>query len=189
MKITLALLKELNAYKNDIVFFEENYPDGISAKDLILSLCDRNRHDIANWLLGKVLNNQNKMKYAIYAAELALHIFENKYPTDMRPREAINAAKNHLDPDTYALYDDACAARAACVARAAYDAAGAASNQAVRACYAANAASWAAWTIIPDASFAAHYTAFYSALATYNETADPYETYQKIINYGLELLE
>jgi hypothetical protein len=33
---------------------------------------------------------------AIYAAEQVLHIFENKYPNDSRPRDTIKAAKAYL---------------------------------------------------------------------------------------------
>lgn len=38
-------------------------------------------------------------KTAIFAAESVLHIFENKYPNDKRPRKAIAAAKAYLAGD------------------------------------------------------------------------------------------
>jgi hypothetical protein len=61
---------------------------------------------------------------AIYAAELALPIFEKKNPDDKRPRAAIEAAKAWLqDPSS------AAAAYAAAYAAAAYDAAYTASKK------------------------------------------------------------
>lgn len=40
------------------------------------------------------------MCYAIYAAKLVLHIFEDRYPDDKRPREAIKAVNRYLRDTT-----------------------------------------------------------------------------------------
>ena len=90
---------------------------------------------------------EQKRKYAIFAAQQVLDIFEAKYPDDERPRKAIEAAEAVLENDTkenrakadvaaaaaYAAYADATdAAEAdaytAYAAAAAYDAAAAADD-------------------------------------------------------------
>ena len=63
------------------------------------------------------------VKYAVFAAEQVIDLFEQKYPDDKRPREAIEAAKKCIDDPSEknkvaaAAYT---AAYAACVAYAAY---------------------------------------------------------------------
>jgi len=106
---------------------------------------------------------------AIYAAELVLPIFEKEYPEDMRPRDAIAAAKAYLKRPciktktaAYAAYTAAAAAYAA--ARAAYAAADAAyaayaaadaADAAARAAYAAADAAYAAYAAADAADAAA----------------------------------
>ncbi len=84
---------------------------------------------------------------ALLFAEEVLHIFEEKYPKDLRPREAIEAAKHWLSERTAeaanAAYAAAYAAANAAYAADAYAAANAA-NTAYAAAYAANAAYAAA---------------------------------------------
>ena len=61
---------------------------------------------------------------AIFSAELVLHIFEEKYPEDKRPRLAIEAAKKWLvNPSKETAAAAAAAAAAAYAAYAAADAA------------------------------------------------------------------
>ncbi len=49
--------------------------------------------DYAHWLFVRFVPRELYLKYAIYSAELVLHIFEHQFPDDNRPREAIEAAK------------------------------------------------------------------------------------------------
>ena len=92
--------------------------------------------DYANWLLCKVFSKKQRVQYAIYAAMLVLHIFEDERPNDKRPRKAIEAAEAYLKNPCKETKD---AARAA--ARAAWEAGEDA--------WAAGAAAWeagdAAW--------------------------------------------
>jgi hypothetical protein len=134
-----------------------------------------------NWLLMRLMNKKQKVMYAIYAAELVIHIFEDKYPKDKRPRKAIAAAKEYLKTPcartkklTYAA-DAAAAADAADAADAAAYAAYAADAAAYAAAYAADAAAYAA--------DAAAYAAAYAAAA-----AEKKKTYERIFLYGLELI-
>ncbi len=84
--------------------------------------------------------NENKRKdviilFAILCAEAVLSVYENKYPTDDRPRKAIEAAREYLKIKTA---DAAFAAYAAAFAAfAAYAAAFAAADAAANATYAA----------------------------------------------------
>jgi len=120
---------------------------------------------------------EDSVKLAIFSAELVIDIFENKYPTDDRPRKAIEAAKAYLvavksgDKEAAAGAAGAAAEAAAEAAEAAAGAAwaaagaavvaagaaaGAAARAAARAADAAGAAARAAEAILPklDAWFA-----------------------------------
>ena len=94
---------------------------------------------------------KEKLSLAIQCAEIVLHIFEERYPDDKRPREAIEAAKACLaDPtkeNINAAYDASYDANSA--ARddddnddAAFYAANAAGNIAYGAAYAADTATY-----------------------------------------------
>ena len=80
----------------------------------------------ANWLLTRVFNREQKIQYAVFAAEQAIDIYEKKYPTDKRPRAAIEAAKKCITDKSAAAAAYAAAAAAAYAADAAYAAAAAA---------------------------------------------------------------
>ena len=59
-------------------------------------LTEDNHNDWANWVIVRVMTHEQKVQYAIFAAEQVIDIFEKKYPSDDRPRKAIEAAKNYL---------------------------------------------------------------------------------------------
>ena len=100
---------------------------------------------------------------AIGFAEKALPIWEQKYPEDMRPREAIEAAKEWLKNPSYAAANDAHAAANA--ARTAVRAAAYAAYAAAYAANAANAAANAAAYAAASGSAAANAAAVRAALA------------------------
>ena len=87
-----------------------------------------NKYQYSNWLLSKILSKENRIRYAIFAAELVINIFETKYPGDKRPRNAIETAKKYLnnqtDENKNAAAYAANAANAAAYAADAADAAG-----------------------------------------------------------------
>ena len=110
---------------------------------------------------------------AIEFAEQSLPIFEERLPNDLRPRQAIQAARDYLDGtiDLAALrkaYATAYAA-AASYAAAAYAASYSASYAAYAAAYAASS-----YSASYSASYAASYAASYSADATAYAAAAPY---------------
>ena len=61
-----------------------------------LKITADHRLDWANWVICRVFDRTNKVRYAIFAAEQVIHLFEKKYPDDKRPRKAIEAAKEWL---------------------------------------------------------------------------------------------
>lgn len=67
---------------------------------LIEKLIAADKLDWANWAMARLLGKRDRIRYAIYAAEKVLAIHEQKYPTDDRPRKAIEAAKNYLESPT-----------------------------------------------------------------------------------------
>ena len=57
----------------------------------------------ANWTIVRLMTHPQQIQYAIYAAELVINIFEEKYPDDKRPRLAIETAKEYIkNPSAYA---------------------------------------------------------------------------------------
>ena len=113
------------------------------------------------WVFVRSVSTDFKRRFAIEVTESVLHIFEQKYPNDKRPREAIVAAKLFLDGALSRKADAAAAADAA--AYAAADAAHAAAADA--AAYAADAAAAAAHAAAADAAYAAAYAAAWAASA------------------------
>jgi len=144
--------------------------------ELVLILA-KHRFDWANWLIVRLLDKQQKVQYAIYAARLVLHIFEEKHPDDNRPRKAIEAAE--MDYDTQAAADAANTAGRATAGAASY-AAYAAANAAVQ--VAGNAAYAAIFTIHADAARLAADAAADAAAARDDVTK------QDIIDYGIKLI-
>ena len=195
-KVDLKLLKKLNACNDAIVAFKNHQPDN-NAEAVIEKAMELCRFDWANWLLVRLMSKKQKVQYAIYAAELVLHYFEEKYPKDGRPRKAIEAAKAYVKRQskknknadatyaTYAAYAaaDAAAADADADADAAYAAYAAAD--------AADAAYAAAADADADAAYAA-YAAADAADAAYAAAADAAAAdaavKTKIIRYGIEII-
>ena len=83
------------------------------------------RPDWMLWLYRRASNyeKRNSVMIAIFAAEQVIGIFEKKYPNDLRPRKAIETAKNYLEttcPESRkaaAAYASSAAAAAAAAAR------------------------------------------------------------------------
>ena len=127
MKLTLEILQEKGACEESVNRFRTEHCDTV--EQAIKMMMKEKLYDWCNWLLSRMLSNDDKIRYAIFAAEQVIDIFEKIYPEDKRPRKAIKAANEYLTA--------AWAARAAwAAARAAWAAA--------RAAWAAARAAWAA---------------------------------------------
>jgi len=132
------------------------------------------------WYKNEETRKKVQQQFAILCAEKVLHIFEEKYPDDSRPRKSIEAAKNYLENPTeenkkfaYAAATAAAAYAAASYAYAAYAAAAAtayaayaAASYAATAYAAATAATAAAAAAaVANADTAAANAAAYAAAA------------------------
>jgi hypothetical protein len=199
MKITKEWLREYYAYQGGYEWFcEQTETNSIN---IIQKLIKEDYFDWANWLITKILNKKQNVMYAVYAAELVLHIYENRYPDDKRPRKAIEAAKNYLSDAADAAYAAYAAADAAYAAYAvADDAADDAAYAAHAAAYAAAAddAAYAAYAAADDAAHAAAYAAYAAAddaayaaadAAAADDAADDADIRTKIIGYGIKLIK
>ena len=127
------------------------------------------------WVLRRIANNAQVVKWGALCAQSVLHFFEEKYPNDKRPRIAVEAALG-------GVMTDEIRANAADAAYAAYaaDAANAAAYAANAAAYAANADA-AVGTVADaaaaaDADAAAARAAAYAARAVADAAAAAYAT-------------
>ena len=151
---------------------------------VIKRLMKDKKYTWVNWLIVQLMNHNNKIRYAIFAAEqVTIEIYEKKYPEDKRPCKAVDAAKLVLKNDTeetrvYAL--DAGNA-AACAGNAAYVVY---AKDVANAAYAAYAIAYAVYSI--DTANAARYAANATAYAVY---AVKEKLQIKILEYGLKLLK
>ena len=128
MLLTIEKVKELGACRDGLNWFEQSGCTTVEETvDKLLKTTIEERYAWSNWLLSKVLTNEGKIKYEIFAAELVLTLYEKKYPNDNRPRKAIEATKKYLENPTdvaACVAVVAAAFRAFRAARAAYAAAG-----------------------------------------------------------------
>jgi len=180
MKLTKEKLKNLNPCSEGFEWYINH------GKTDLLEICnglvDDNHADWANWTITNLMTKDQCVRYAIFAAEQVIDIFEKKYSGDDRPRWAIESAKKYLKT------------RGTAAAWAARAAAWAASGAASGAAGAAWAAAWAAWA----ASGAARAAARDATRAAWDATraawaasgASNFKTMQKkIIAYGVQILE
>ena len=140
---------------------ELNGKRSMPVSKLFSRLVEIDRFNWANWLVVRLMTHDQQIMYAIYASEQVVGLYEDKYPEDTRPRDAIQAAKTCLEKPTKANK-----AKAADAATAAYAAAYSAYSA-----YAAHAAD----SVAHAAAYAAH------AVASS-------EMRIQILNYGLGLI-
>ena len=169
--ITKKFLEKKEACSEGIEWFlDKNTKNTL---DIIKLLKKEKKYNWLNWLLTRLMTKKQCIRYAIYAAEKVLHLYEKEYPDDNRPRKAILAAREYLKKPSSKNNNTAYAAHAAAYAAAyaAYDDAAAAAD-----------AAYAAY----DAAVYAYAAAAAYAAADAAAYADAKE---KIIKYGISLLE
>ena len=94
--------------------------DWVDDKTLEESWVTCTRPDWMLWLYGR--NNPDKLicvKIAVYTAKLVLPIWQRKYPDDLRPQHAVEAAEKWIENPSEENRQEAAAARAAEAAAAA----------------------------------------------------------------------
>ena len=170
-KITKNWLKKHNACVEGIEWFLEL--ENKSIENIFKIGLKQKKYNYLNWGICRLLNRKKKLKYAIYAAEKVLPIFEKKYPNDDYPRKAIEAAKKVLKKDNKEnrIFSAAIVAEAV---------------------YADNIFN----VVIHAAAFAAYAAISYAAdVYTMNpvtyiiNTIDREKLHQEILNYGFKLLK
>jgi len=189
MKITTRLLKDLGDCTEGITWFENQQKTEV--RDVVIALLADNHEDYAAWLLYKLMTPQNSVKYAIYCASQVLHICENKFPENKKPREAIEAAQNYLNDPTATNALAAQKAEAAAWAAAAAEAAAWAEAEAAEAAAAEAAAAEAAAASAAASAARAighpTYTAEYAVRALPEEARSEFR--YRISTYALKLIE
>ena len=182
MEITNRWLKKHRACNEgvDWIKTEKNRDELRIVKKLIRL----NHFDWANWYISRRLNKIRKVRYAIYAAEQVIKIYENKHPDDTRPRDAINAAKKYVKNPCKKNKTAADTAAHAAIFAAYY--AADASNSAIFA--AAHAAAHAADSAYYAAAHAATYadSAYYAAAHAADSAA---AIKKRIIQYRIKLIQ
>ena len=162
MKLTLKILESFNACHDGKMWFAAQ--KSRTVKGVVDKLIAQSKLDWANWTVSRMTNHDNKIRYAIFAAEQVLSIYEKQHPDDARPRKAIEAAKKYLADKSEKNKNAANVANAAAYAAA---------NAAANAAYATNVA---------NAAYAA-----YAANAAY--AAANAAMKEKIIRFGLTLIK
>jgi hypothetical protein len=184
MIVTVKWLKEQNACEPGVNRFLKLYDKQEELKKVINEHIKDNTLDWANWLIVQKMTHKQQIRYAIFAAEQVLYLYEEKHPDDKRPRQAIEAAKAVLKKNNVKTREAAYAA--------AYDAANAAAYAAYAAAYAAyaaaNAATYAAYAAYDAAYDAANAAANAAAYAAATYAAATYAMKIKILKYGLKLI-
>ena len=186
MRITKQWLHKKEACRDGYEYYLEKGETDLSK---FLKMCLKDDHfDWANWVLTKKFTKKQNIQYACFAAKQVLSNFEKEFPSDKRPREAINAAlkciKNNTAKNRSAANSAANSADSAAVsaANSAYSAAYSAANSANSAYSAASSAAVSAANSANSARSAA-----YSAANSAADSANSLK--KKIINYGIKLLE
>ena len=127
MKIDMKWLDDNGACSESKQEWTDKKMKPVEGVTLIKKLMKADKFQWANWLIVRLMTHEQKIQYAIFAAEQVIEIYEKKYPDDKRPRNAIKAAKEYIKAPTEKNKNAADAAYAAAHAtHAAYAAADAA---------------------------------------------------------------
>ena len=169
MLITKDYLKRLSPCEARLTHYLEFYKDWSGTLEEFLDLPELT-HEDKKWVFFRFISKDNLRLIAADFAERVLHLFENKYPNDDRPRKAIEATRNGNITDAAAYAASAAAAYAAARATDAYAAAAASAADAAADAYAASAtdayaAAASAADAAADASAAAYADAYAASAA------------------------
>lgn len=89
MKITEKFLNDRNACQEGMEWVAQNKLIGLEPILFLKGLMNGDKNEWANWLIVRVMTQDQKIRYAIYAAEQVIDIYKKNYPNDNRPRKAI----------------------------------------------------------------------------------------------------
>lgn len=152
MLINTQIIRKLEPCKsrfNNYLHHYESFEGTL--KDFIL--LDNITYSDKVWVVTRLFTKKQNVKWSLLCASKVLSIFEEKYPDDKRPRQALGVVEAWLNNPSEENRQIAYSA-----AGAAYSAAGAAARAAYAA-YAADAAAYAAARAAAGAAGAAAYAA------------------------------
>ena len=89
-----------------------------SKAEIIQKLIKEERTMYANLFIARALDKIGKAKYAVFAAEQVINIWDKQFPNDDRPRKAIEVAKKYINNPTLDISEEA-----ACISKNAFSAA------------------------------------------------------------------
>jgi len=113
-KLTTRWLRKQEACDDGVEWFEsQKETDPIKIIKKLIRYDSDEKLQWANWFIVRLMDKRQAVQYAIFAAELALGVFEKAYPNDDRPRKAIEAAKAYLKNPCEKTKSAASAARSA----------------------------------------------------------------------------
>jgi len=98
MKITNEWLQEKTACVEGVEWWKGC--GETNGKKVVEKLVGADKLDWANWLIVRIMDRPQVIRYSIFAAEQVIDTYEKKYPDDKRPRLAIEATKKVLEADT-----------------------------------------------------------------------------------------
>ena len=81
MKITKEFLKSKNACSSGMQFVEQKKMFELEHEEFINLLIASNYWNWANWLISRLMNYQQRVTYAVFAAEQVINIYNKKYYT------------------------------------------------------------------------------------------------------------
>jgi hypothetical protein len=92
MKINLETIQKLNPCQDRLDNYKNHYNTSDFTLEEFLKL-NKIAYSDKVWVITKLFTKKQNTLWSIKCAESVLHLFENKYPEDKRPRNAIEAAK------------------------------------------------------------------------------------------------
>jgi hypothetical protein len=98
MRITIKQLKSLNACSDGIAWFKTQ--KNKEAKHILRQSVKEGQFSYANWFVTNLFTHPQCVQHSIFSAELCVKEFEKFFPSDSRPREAIEIVKKWLSDPT-----------------------------------------------------------------------------------------
>jgi hypothetical protein len=95
VKITREWLEQRNACKEGKEWCLSH--GELTINELFPIFMSHKKYRWLNWLLVRLMDQKQRIAYAVFADESVLHIFEKKYPDNKRPRQAIESTKTYLE--------------------------------------------------------------------------------------------
>jgi hypothetical protein len=187
----LITIKTLQKYRACIgpgsgtEWFLSKFNKGIESRKLLKEAIKDGKQIDSNWLIVRLLNKKDKIRYAVFAAKQVLPIFEKIFPKNKQPRLAIesaekvirnNTSKNRIAADNASIIYSSTLEAIPYPCNEVY-------KSASRAAYSTTNSPWPIDAIISVS------TSVICAVRAIDEATKQIKIFNKILFYGLKLLE